>query len=206
MDTILHIRFMRHGRSQADDDEIHEGRHDSPLTVNGRTQAYERSEFFLSKKVTFDKIISSPLLRAKETADIVASTLKMHSPVECDGLWMERDNGLLAGLSRKLAAEQFPPPQFRTPYTPHGRTGESEWSLFCRAAEAVQNLVRRGPGSYLVVAHGGILNAALRTIFAASPQSSGNNASFSFGDCGFATLTYNASTHHWRLTGLQSGE
>ena len=38
------ITLMRHGRSRADDETVHEGRYDSPLTNVGKAQVHSRAE------------------------------------------------------------------------------------------------------------------------------------------------------------------
>lgn len=35
----LHLTVLRHGRSRADDENVHEGAYDSPLTPAGEAQA-----------------------------------------------------------------------------------------------------------------------------------------------------------------------
>ncbi len=69
-------------------------------------------------------------------------------------------------------------------------TGESDWEIQCRAVKAVDKIIRRGPGQYLVIAHGGILNAALRHIVGASPPMNRHGVWFGLGDTGFARTTY----------------
>jgi len=84
--------------------------------------------------------------------------------VEMDPDWMERDNGLLAGLRPDQVEERQLRPPFIHPYQRIGETGESQWELYLRAGRAVQGLLHRPPGRYLVVSHGGILNHALYAI------------------------------------------
>ena len=69
-DSLYKIIFVRHGRSRADDEGVHEGRYDSPLTEVGRNQAQQRALYFLQKGFVFDRIITSPLQRAAECARI----------------------------------------------------------------------------------------------------------------------------------------
>ena len=161
-DARIDLTLMRHGRSLADDENKFEGRYDSPLTDVGRAQATRRAEGWKQVGVYFDQIIASPLLRAQESAQIVATALE--APLELDPGWMEMNNGVLAGLTYEEGDRLFPRPAFRNPYEPIGVTGETEYHLHTRAALAVERVVQRGPGKYLVVAHGGILNAALRVI------------------------------------------
>ena len=197
MDDEIQVIFMRHGRSRADDEEVHEGRYDSPLTAVGRSQAEARAQHFLARELHFDRIVSSTLQRAAETAKIIGQALSV--PVETDADWMEMDNGPLAGLPRDVAAERYPKPAFRNPYEPCCGSGESDWEIYCRSARAVEKVVRRGAGSYLVVAHGGILNAAMRTILGVPPAINQHGAVFGFGDTGYARLVYSPSRHVWIL-------
>ena len=94
----LSIVFMRHGRSRADDENVHEGWYDSPLTDKGRSQAEARGQYFRERQYDFVCIITSPFLRAHETARIIGQILSV--PVETDPDWKEMNNGPLAGLSR----------------------------------------------------------------------------------------------------------
>lgn len=203
MTEEIHLTFLRHGRSRADDEEVHEGRYDSPLTEVGRTQVQARAQEFLSRKIHFDKIIASTLQRAHETATIIGESLQV--AVETDADWMEFDNGPLAGMPRALAAERYPKPTFRNPYEPFCETGESDWEIYCRGARAVEKIVRRGAGHYLVVAHGGILNSAMRTIVGTQPFINQHGIVFGFGDTGYVRLIYRPTEHIWILREFNTG-
>lgn len=204
MENKILVTLLRHGRSRADDEGVHEGRYDSPLTEVGRAQVHRRAQDFLQRDFQFDLIIASTLLRANETARIIATALGV--TVENDPDWMEWDNGPLAGLPFDVAEQRYPKPDFRNPYTPMAGSGESEWDAYCRAASAVQKLVQRGPGSYLVVAHGGILNTALKTMMGSQPAVNHQGFAISFGDTGYARLVYYPDEHRWVLLEFVSGE
>ncbi len=203
MNSIIHITFLRHGRSRADDEGVHEGRYDSPLTAAGRAQAQQRARDFQQRGLRFGLVISSPLQRARTTAEIIAQAL--NAPLAFDDDWMERDTGPLAGMKRDVAALQYPKPAFRNPYEPIWETGESDWALYRRATRAVERVIRRGAGRYLVVAHGGILNAALRAIMGSSPRGGEPEVVFRFGDLGYASLTYHPRRHQWQLLEFAGG-
>lgn len=200
---LLSLTLMRHGRSRADDEGVHEGRYDSPLTDVGRQQVAERAQFWLGQGVTFDIIIASTLQRADTSARIVGEVLKV--PVENDPGWMEFNTGPLAGLTYAEAQQRYPQPAYRSPYEPCWGAGESEIEFAGRVASAVERIVRRGSGRYLVVAHGGSLNVALRHIVGAPPPISGMGIWFHFGDTGFAHLTYRLDKHVWVLRELNPG-
>ncbi|MBI4759919.1 MAG: histidine phosphatase family protein [Chloroflexota bacterium] len=199
----IYIYFMRHGRSRADDEGVHEGRYDSPLTDVGRAQVKARGEGWLAQGIRFDLIIASTLVRARESAEIIGGLLK--APVEADDIWMEMDNRPLAGMPIEEAKARYPRPQFRGPYEPFHGVGESDWELHCRAVSAVEKLVRRGAGQYLVVSHGGMLNAVLRGIVGAQPPINGHGIWFEFGDAGYAKCSYDPGGHYWVLRELCPG-
>jgi 2,3-bisphosphoglycerate-dependent phosphoglycerate mutase len=189
------VTFLRHGRSRADDEGVHEGRYDSPLTEVGLAQAERRGHDLVEQGLRYQVIIASPLRRAQETAQIIAKYLGV--PVETDTDWVEMDNGLLAGLSFEEASLRYPKPSFRNPYERMGEKGESEWGLYNRAGRAVEKIVQRGPGHYLVVAHGHILNAALSAIFGVAPSANNQGTIFRFVDLRYVRLTYLSKDHRW---------
>ena len=189
---------MRHGRSRADDELVHEGRYDSPLTDVGRAQVRSRAEQWKRSGVTFDVIVASTLVRAAESARIVGEVLDV--PIEYDPDWMERDNGPLAGLPFDVAKERYPRPESANPFQPFVAStgeGESGWDLLSRGARALQGIVRRGRPSTLVVAHGGILNAAMYCILGVSPPPGG--VRFAFGDACFVRTSYNPDSNLWTI-------
>lgn len=67
----MRILVIRHGQSEADILNVHEGRAGFPLTDEGRTQARATARF-LHRHYAIEKIYASPLKRAAETAQILA--------------------------------------------------------------------------------------------------------------------------------------
>lgn len=68
----------------------------------------------------------------------------------------------------------------------------------------MEKVVRRGSGQYLVVAHGGILNAAMRTIVGAPPLLNGHGLYFALGDTGYAQVIYIPEQHQWIIGEVQA--
>ena len=204
MSDTISIFFLRHGRSSGDDEGVHEGRYDTTLTEIGRAQARRRARNWKEQGTEFDLIISSSLRRAHETAQIIANILE--APVEIESHWMEMDNGPLAGLSFADAEQRYPSPTFRNPYEPFFETGESTWEVHTRAARAVETVIRRGPGRYLVVTHGGILNAALRHILSAPPPFHEHGVWFAIADTGYVQTSYDPNRHRWTVHAFDPGE
>jgi 2,3-bisphosphoglycerate-dependent phosphoglycerate mutase len=115
----------------------------------------------------------------------------------------------VAGLPRAEALKRFPLPAFMNPFDPlvvSADAGESMWALHGRAARALERVVRRGPGRYLVVAHGGVLDAAMRCVVGAQPPVRGQGVSFAFGDTGFIRTRYVPGQHLWRIEELRPGD
>lgn len=198
MPNAFYITFLRHGRSRADDEQVHEGRYDSPLTETGQQQALKRAKHFETQGIQFDRIISSPLMRSQKTAKIISDYLKL--PLVTDPDWMERDNGPLQGIPFSVSQKQYPLPDFINPFQPYVFStgdGEGEWALYCRAVKALGKIISRGPGAYLVVAHGGILNAALRSIVGSIPSANHQGVAFHIGDTGYVRTVYLSDKHRW---------
>jgi 2,3-bisphosphoglycerate-dependent phosphoglycerate mutase len=194
---LYRITFLRHGESVGNLENRFQGRADFPLTDTGRAQARLLAERWQTEGCTFDRVFSSPLIRARETAEIICSVLKLR--LELVPSWMEINNGLLAGLSNEQASQTVPPPQFITPYTRYGRTGESRWDVYLRAARNIQRILDRPPGCYLVIAHGGILNLTMYAILGIPIQADFTGPRFMFHNTTFATFTYEPEHHNWRL-------
>jgi broad specificity phosphatase PhoE len=74
---MFELTFLRHGESEGVQNKILQGHIDLPLTHKGRDQICTLANFWLKNGETFDKIISSPLKRAKETSEIIASCLNI---------------------------------------------------------------------------------------------------------------------------------
>lgn len=66
------IYFVRHGESVANINRVFAGqRDDSPLTEVGRKQAVDAAKDIVSRDIKIEKVVSSPLLRARETTEII---------------------------------------------------------------------------------------------------------------------------------------
>lgn len=178
----MRITLLRHGRSRADDENIIEGRYDSPLTEIGLEQAQKLADYWKSNNPGFDRVECSTLVRASKTAAIVCEALGL-KPIPTPE-WMELDNTPIAGLSREEAEARYPRPAHLHRFqnrTPAG--GESREAARRRASLALENLFQSGAENALVVSHGGILGCALQVLTQCSSE-----CVFPFGDTGFATI------------------
>lgn len=194
------IILLRHGESVGNAQGYHQGQADFPLTNLGRQQVERLADRWYYEGITFDNVIASPLKRARETVEILAKKLSLS--VQYDPVWMERDNGVLAGLHHEEAKQKYPQPEFLHPYESIGETGESQWELYLRGGHALQSILRHPPGQYLVVSHGGILNMVMYAILGIIPHANFHGPRFRFGNTAFATLTYYPYDHKWFVIGI----
>jgi len=196
------ITLLRHGESEGNQSGVIQGQSDYPLTQTGVAQAEFLAACWKSERVQFDRIITSPLLRASQTAGIIAKHLDI--PVENDPDWMERNFGNLQGKNFLEVSQRNPPVDFFRLYEPIGGDGESQMDLFSRASRALQNILRLPVGSYLVVSHGGILNKALYVIMGITPQGHYNSPLFHFSNTGYAQFRFNPSSSQWAVINLNN--
>jgi 2,3-bisphosphoglycerate-dependent phosphoglycerate mutase len=195
--TIHQITFLRHGESVGNAEDRFQGHADFPLTEKGRLQAQALAERWQTEGAAFDLCIASPLLRARQTAEIICTALG--TPLELDPDWMEINNGLIAGLTLAEAAVVAPRPDFMNPYTRFGKTGESRWEVYLRAGRAIQRIIDRPAGRYLVAAHGGVLNMAMYAILGIPLQTDFTGPRFIFRNTSYTTFTYEPELHGWHM-------
>jgi broad specificity phosphatase PhoE len=196
---VFHFVFLRHGESIGNAQARWQGQSDYPLTEKGRAQAQALAERWKSEKANFDVIIASPLGRAKETAEIIASALGVQ--VEYDPILLERHIGEMEGLTADEVRKR-PQPPYVTPSDSIGGEGEGDWALFLRAGQALHRLLRRHAGSYLVVSHGGLLNQLMNAIIGIAPHVDPSGVRFRFENTAFARVTYVPYQHRWTIDAL----
>jgi len=187
--------FLRHGQSTGNADKRHQGQADFPLTDVGILQAEHLVTAWSDRGIQFDLAISSPQTRAKQTAKIITDAI--NSKIEFDPIWMERDNGELAGLLHEEALVSHPPPDFIPLHQPIASTGESQWELFLRAATAINKLVKYPSGRYLIISHGGFLNMVMLALLGQTPQPNFQGPNFRFSNTGYSTIQYKPGNDNW---------
>lgn len=196
---VYQFVFLRHGESIGNVESRWQGQADYPLTEKGRAQVRSLAERWKSEGVQFDLAVTSTLIRARETAEIVASALDVK--VEYDPIWMERHVGEMAGLTAEEVRKK-PRPPYTTPYDPVGVVGEGDWALYLRAGQALHALLQRPAGRYLIVSHGGMLNQLMYTIVGISPHADPSGVRFRFENASFARVIYLPPQHRWVIDTL----
>jgi broad specificity phosphatase PhoE len=196
--------FLRHGESIGNQKRVIQGQQDFPLSPVGINQAQNLGQKWQAQDLKFDAIISSSLIRARKTAEIIQSYLP--SPLVVEDIWKERAYGTLE--SSPLVDEKGEPalPASLSIYEPLGETGESEWQLYLRAGNAVQSLFKYPPGNYLIVAHGGLLNKTLSLIAGTKPEADYHGHHFIHGNTGYTNIVYDSDRNEWQFRALVQPE
>ncbi len=195
--AVYIFTFLRHGESVGNAESRWQGQADFPLTEKGRSQAQALASRWTSEGESFDVIITSPLARALETAQIIGSALRIE--VQSDPLWMERAIGEFSGLTSEEVNSIQPQRGFFTPFDSVGGDGEGDWALFLRAGQALHSILQRPAGKYLIVSHGGILNQVMHAVIGITPHANAGGPRFRFENTSFARATYYPQSHRWNI-------
>lgn len=159
------LYLLRHGQTEFNVKKLVQGRCDSPLTDLGRKQAGMAAAWLKGHDVVPDKVVSSPLGRAMDTAQLVATELLgPDAAVEsCEGI-IERCYGTF-----EEGPHDAPPTDVWDPgedLVPFG--GEGSKALQERMVATLTNLISaEGIETLLAVSHG---SASRQFIKAAAPE------------------------------------
>jgi broad specificity phosphatase PhoE len=150
--TILIL--ARHGETDWNRENRFQGHADPPLNATGRAQSIELAKALAGEPIA--RVYTSPLRRARETAELVAERLGVEiEPLEA---LREIDVGSWTGLTRDDVAKRYPEGYSRwLERAPHGfEGGETYEALAERVLPAVRSLAEAQPSAtLLVVTHGG---------------------------------------------------
>ena len=163
--------LVRHGETDWNAAGRWQGQTDVPLNPRGREQAREVAGRLRS--VGLAAIASSDLLRARTTAEIVASELGL-AVSHLDAALRERRFGCFEGLTREEVVARFPEAwaRYLADPGPAPPGGESREELLARLLPAVASAATRLPGPVLVVMHGGAMRALLAEHVSGIPRPS----------------------------------
>jgi broad specificity phosphatase PhoE len=101
------IFFVRHGEGLDDLYNEYGGWSDRPLSPKGIKLAFDLANEFSQKDIQFDIVLTSPLRRAHETAQIMSEGLKCRLE-DCAYLKERNTYGLLSGVNKDLAKREYP--------------------------------------------------------------------------------------------------
>jgi len=156
---MVNLNLIRHGKTQWNLEKKIQGEKDIPLSPQGRSQVMGWS-FFL-KDSSLDLILSSPMARARETAEILGKNLGLEIVMDENireqafGLWEGRS---IDEIRREFSGVVEEQERMGWNFSPPG--GEARHEVLKRALGAMEAAGARFKGfNLLVVTHQGVINS-----------------------------------------------
>ena len=149
--------LVRHGQTEMNAQSLYFGKLNPPLNDLGISQAYQAKEKLLD--IDYDIIYSSPLERAKQTAEICNY---LDKEIIFDSNLEEINFGIFEGLTFKQISEKYPNEvkKMEEDWKSFNYvTGESPKEMFQRAISFLKTLDYTKTN--LIVAHWGIINCII---------------------------------------------
>jgi len=153
--------LIRHGESEGNRDRVFTRTPEVPLTEAGRAQVRRAAEWIAARYRPLG-VVSSPFLRARQTATVLAEWLALTVRVEED--LREQSYGELAGqpYAALRDASDYDPERYWL-WRPPG--GETLVEVAARAGPALDRLAAGARGNdVVVVSHGGVMMALWRHV------------------------------------------
>lgn len=155
------LTLIRHGETRANLEGVWHGSIDTPLTERGRAQARRVAGFAAQHLRDAVALYSSPLQRARHTAEAIAADLALELCV--DEALAEYHLGEWEGKTYRVLYEElrlWHHMKLDADFAPHG--GESPRQVAQRLSEALLRIAAAHPGErVIVVTHGGALSLGL---------------------------------------------
>jgi probable phosphoglycerate mutase len=162
-DSPIRIVLWRHGQTDWNVENRFQGHSDIPLNKVGHYQASEAAKVLAALRP--DRIISSDLIRAQETAAALAALTDIK--VEINTNLRETDGGLwegkLASENRATHGELFAN-WYEGGDEPAGVTGERRSDVAKRAVAVIEKEMTNFSGTIVFVTHGGTVRSVLGSI------------------------------------------
>ncbi|MFD4467614.1 histidine phosphatase family protein [Rhodococcus sp. NPDC058505] len=148
---MTHLALVRHGETYWNALRRLQGSSDIPLNATGRAQAARAGSLLAAGQ--WDVLVSSPLSRAGETADIIGTHLNLTRSGTHPGL-TERHFGEAEGITDYEAWDRWPDGNYPGI--------EPRADVTRRGLAALDDLAERHPGSAIVaVSHGGLIRSVI---------------------------------------------
>lgn len=165
--TIIHA--IRHGETEDNKNGIFCGQRDTSLNEEGKKQADDFAQAVAGE--SYNLIISSPLARARETAEIIGH--KLNLDIKYSDEIKERNFGQLEGKRWEDIKRDLPEIAMKISenYQPDLPEGEHVEDVITRVNEFLQKLDRYKGKKILIVTHTGVLRILRRELLSESAES-----------------------------------
>ncbi len=209
----LHLLYLvRHGESIYNAEGRVQGQEDVPLSELGLRQSRAAAEALSTFPV--ERIYSSPLRRALQTAEVIAARLGL--PILLDDRLKELHAGIFQGKLRRELPQLFPEeyaawssgdPYYVIP------GGQSRFQVRQRGEAALREIAERHRGHTVVVGHGALFRFALGALVGGNhcpelpPLVNGSITRLAYwGEGRFELLSYNEQDHLLALGPVSPGD
>lgn len=169
------LYIVRHGQTAQNLAQVLQGRSDYPLNEAGLRQAHEAARLLRSEGIFFDHVFSSPLIRAVQTAEILAPG---RSPT-LDNRLIEMDYGPYEGTDLNHLPQEILTFFSDFVHNPAPEGMEQLSSVVQRAGSFLDE-VRNLPGNILISTHAIAMKGILEYC---TPESKGSYWSKYIGNC-----------------------
>jgi len=171
------IYIIRHGQTENNKAKLLQGRTDIPLNKDGIRQAEAAAKWFCDQQIRIDSVYSSPLIRAVETAKIIA----LEAPLFIEDRLIEMDYGPYEGMDLTN-----PAPEVRVFFSdfvhnPVPQGMEPLSSVTARLGEFLEEIREQAEGQIILLStHALAMKGALEYL---TPDSHGSYWSKFIGNC-----------------------
>ena len=177
------IYLVRHGETKLNREGVLQGRSDYPLDEAGKRQAEETAAKLREMGVVFTKVYSSPLIRAVETAEIIAGPA---AEIVTDERLLEMDYGPYGMTSLNPPAPELL--YFFQDFVNHpAPDGMEPLDSVVGRLKSFMDEIRNEEGDILVSTHAIAMKGALEYL---TPDSKGSYWSKYIGNCAVYRTVY----------------
>ena len=173
----MNVWIVRHGETAKNREKLLQGRSNAPLNENGIRQAEAVHSFFCSRGIHMNAVYASPLLRAVQTARIVAGD---KAEIHTDERLLEMDYGPYEGASLENPAPELL--YFFQDFVHHPAPDgmESLEHVKTRMGLFLERIKASGADNILIATHAIAMKGALEYL---TPESNGAYWSKTIGTC-----------------------
>ena len=175
----MKIYLIRHGQTTGDVEDRYGGDYDDHLTDEGKRQSRELAGKL--KHSGIEVIFCSPKIRARETAEIIATEIGCRVEV-ADNVRERNMYGILTGMIKSKAKERYPEHVGALSNQRHTIPESEDYEHFTdRITKALAQITAQHYQTIAILSHGGPVSFIFREIM--------ELGDVKIEDCGFAELT-----------------
>ncbi|MGB1342886.1 MAG: histidine phosphatase family protein [Pseudomonadales bacterium] len=164
-----HMMFIRHGETQANQQQLAYGVTESPLNAKGISQAQATGERLTTWATPYHRILVSPLSRALETARLINAGLNL--PIEIEPGLIECDLGDWEGITYQQMLDNGYAVKSIKDDNFEGHGGESPNTVYARVKAALTKALSSYRNENIIcVSHGSAIAHGMAGLMKTQPK------------------------------------